>query len=296
MSENQKEEEEEEFDNDLETYLREMEELGADFSDLDDLDLEEIQDMQDAIAKVKEQEALMTNESLSSESEIKNLEISEIKTEIAEENEYLQQKEALTEDFSDIEQIDFDELREMKEAIESVRQEDLTSSSDLKSETTPSQGISIELEEKIKQELLKKKEQKEEEIITPEKFLDYIKNKRDKIWYHALYYLVFNIEDHISTKSLLYDVLKEVTSKSAIDPIPEHQFYFGLGYILRLTLNDKKIIRYMSGGKFKVNVNVNALKDILEQSGEPISTRPVIKEEVKIKMFKDFLKDDFSDI
>ncbi|TFG29443.1 MAG: hypothetical protein EU532_03125 [Promethearchaeota archaeon] len=296
MSENQKEEVEEESDNDLETYLREMEELGADFSDLDDLDLEEIQDMQDAIAKVKEQEASMDIESPITQSESKDLEGSEIKTEIAEETEYLQQKEALIEDFSDMEQIDFDELREMKEAIESVKQEDLTSSSDLKSETTTPQGISIELEEKIRQELLKKKEKKEEEVITPEKFLDYIKNKREKIWYHALYYLVFNVEDHISTKSLLYDVLKEVTSKSAIDPIPEHQFYFGLGYILRLILNDKKIIRYMSGGKFKVNINVNALKEILKHAGEPISTRPVIKEEVKKKMFTDFLKDDFSDI
>ena len=296
MTENQKEEEDNESDNDLETYLREMEELGADFSDLDDLDLEEIKDMQDAIAKVREQESFLTEEPLISDSSSEDLSTSEIKMEKVEEAEYLQQKEDLIADFSDIEQIDFDELREMKEAIESVKQEDLASSSELESEIKPSPGISVELEEKIRQELLKKKEKKKEEIITPETFLEYIKNKRDKIWYHALNYLVFNVEDHISTKSLLYDVLKEVTSKSAIDPIPEHQFYFGLGYILRLTLNDKKIIRYMSGGKFKVNININALKEILEQAGEPISTRPIIKEEVKKKMFTDFLKDDFSDI
>ena len=105
------------------------------------------------------------------------------------------------------------------------------------------------------------------------------------------------MEDHIATKALLYDVLKEVTSKSAIDPIPEHQFYFGLGFILRLTLNNKKVIRYMSSrGKFKINVNVDNLKKLLEQSGEPISTRPIIEEEEKKKMFSDFLKDDFSDI
>jgi len=161
-------------------------------------------------------------------------------------------------------------------------------------ETSP--GISLELEERIKKELLKKKEKEEVEIITPEKFLEYVKTKRDKIWYHALYYLVFNVEDYTATKALLYDVLKEVTSKSAIDPIPEHQFYFGLGYILRLTLNDKKIIRYMSGGKFKVNINAKNLKEILEQAGKPISTRPVIEEDEKKKMFTDFLKDDFSDI
>jgi len=295
MTENQKEEDNE-SDNDLETYLREIKDLGTDFSDLDDLDLEEIKDMQDAIANVREQESFLNKEPLISDSSIEDLGTSEIKTVSTEEAEYLQQKEALITDFSDIDQIDFDELREMKEAIESVKQEDLPSSSELESEIKPTPGISVELEEKIRQELLKKKEKKEEKIISPETFLEYVKNKRDKIWYHALYYLVFNVEDHISTKSLLYDILKEVTSKSAIDPIPEHQFYFGLGYILRLILNDKKIIRYMSGGKFKVNVNINTLKEILEQAGNPISTRPIIKEEVKKKMFSDFLKDDFSDI
>ena len=296
MTEDQKEEEDNESDDDLETYLREMEDLGTDFSDLDDLDLEEIKDMQDAIAKVREKESFLNEEPLISDSSIEDFGTSEIQMEIKEEAEYLQQKDALITDFSDMEQIDFDELREMKEAIETVKQDDLTSSSELESEIKPSPGISVELEEKIRQELLKKKEKKKEEIVTPETFLEYVKNKRDKIWYHALHYLVFNVEDHISTKSLLYDILKEVTSKSAIDPIPEHQFYFGLGYILRLTLNDKKIIRYMSGGKFKVNVNINILKEILEQSGDPISTRPIIKEEVKKKMFSDFLKDDFSDI
>ena len=89
---------------------------------------------------------------------------------------------------------------------------------------------------------------------------------------------------------------KEDTSKSAIDPIHEHQFYFGLGYILRLTLNNKKIIRFMSGGKFKVNVNIKSLQELLTEAGEPISTRPIIKEEEKKQMFQDFLKDDFSDI
>ncbi|GAG56775.1 unnamed protein product, partial [marine sediment metagenome] len=132
--------------------------------------------------------------------------------------------------------------------------------------------------------------------ITPEKFLDYIKNRRDKIWYHALHYLVFNIEDHIASKALLFDVLKEVTSKSPIDPIPEHKFYFGLGYILRLNLNDKRIVRFFRNGKFKINTKVEILKEILEEAGEPISTRPIIKEEEKKKMFKDFLGEDFLDI
>ena len=54
----------------------------------------------------------------------------------------------------------------------------------------------------------------------------------------------------------------------------------------------------MSGGKFRVNVKVSIkeLKDILEEAGKPISTRPVIEEGKKKEMFKDFLKDDFLDI
>jgi len=183
----------------------------------------------------------------------------------------------------------------MQQAIESVKQEELVNLESQGIDIEPSQGISKELEERIKQELTKRKEV-EEEVITPEKFSAYIINKRDKIWYHALYFLVFEVEDHIASKALLYDILKEVTSKSPIDPIAEHRFYFGLGYILRLTLNAKKIIRYMTGGKFKVNVNVDILKNILEVVGKPISTKPIIEEKEKKKMFGDFLKDDFSDI
>ncbi|MFX1316051.1 MAG: hypothetical protein ACFE9T_09330, partial [Promethearchaeota archaeon] len=203
-------------------------------------------------------------------------------------------KEAMLSDFSDMDEIDMDELRDMKEAIETVKHEEFTPAEEITESQT--QAISIELEQRIKEELAKRKELEVEEIITPEKFLKYLKEKRDKIWYHALYYLVFNVEDNIASKELLYDVLKEVTSKSPIDPIPEHQFYFGLGYLLRLSLNTKQVIRFLRDGKFKVNVNIKELKQLLEETGDPISTRPVIKEEEKRKMFKEFLKDDFLDI
>ena len=236
---------EEQEDDDLKTYLKDLEHLETDFSDLDDLDLEEIKEMQEAIEKVKEEEFV---------------------DEIGEAPDDRIQEEEIQIIPSDIIEIE------------------------------PSPEISEDLEERIKQELLKKKEKEEKAIITPEKFLAYIKDKREKIWYHALWFLVFEVEDHIASKALLYDELKEVTSKSPIDPIPEHQFYFGLGYILRLSLNDKKIIRYMSGGKFKINVSINTLKELLEESGEPVSTRPVIEEGEKKKMFTDFLKDDFLDI
>lgn len=236
MNEEQENNEEQDED-DLKTYIREMEHLESDFSDLDDLDLEEIQEMQEAITRVREDE-----------------------------------------------EIEVDDITQ----IESKLEEEIV--------TEPPTEISTELEERIKLELLKKKEEEEKALITPDKFLAYINNKHDKIWYHALWYLVFNVEDHIASKALLYDVLKEVTSKSAIDPIPEHQFYFGLGYILRLSIENKKVIRYMSGGKFKINISVNKLKELLEKSGEPVSTRPIIEEKEKKKMFKDFLKDDFLDI
>ncbi len=288
-SEKQESEESEDQNDDLETYIKDMKALETDFSDLEDLDMEELQEIQEAIEKVKVGEELsevnIISEDISEEAEI----IDELK----EEQEF---KEAMISDFSDMDEIDFDELREMQEAIETVKHEDVEAEFEQEGKIETSQSIPKELEERIKQELLKRKELEAEEVITPEKFLDYIKNKRDKIWYHALYYLVFNIEDHIASKQLLFDVLKEVTSKSPIDPIPEHQFYFGLGYILRLNLNNKQIVRFLKDGKFKVNINVESLKNILEEAGEPISTRPVIKEKEKKKMFKDFLDEDFLDI
>ncbi|MHA2281015.1 MAG: hypothetical protein ACXAC5_09195 [Promethearchaeota archaeon] len=286
-NESQTRQEESGDEDDLKIYLEEMKALETDFSDLEDLDMEELQEIQDAISKVKEDENLI-------ETEVGNERLIGEETRI-EQREEKELKEAMITDFSDMDEIDFDELRDMQDAISSVKQEELQGSSDGESEIQPTQEISKELEDRIKQELLKRKEV-EEEIITPEKFLEYIKNKRDKIWYHALYYLVFNIEDHLASKSLLYDVLKEVTSKSPIDPIPEHQFYFGLGYILRLNLNNKQVVRFLKDRKFKINVNIDHLKDLLEETGEPISTRPVIKEEEKKKMFKDFLKEDFFDI
>ncbi len=291
MNENQKEEiddistEENQLEeDDLEAYLRDMKALETDFSDMEELDFDELQEIQDAIEKVKESEELHDDSSISEEIIVEEIKHQE------------EVKESMISDFSDMDEIDFDELREMQEAIESVKQEELEEIAQPEGEIQYEQAVSKELEDRIKQELLKRKKIEAKEIITPEKFLDYIKNKRDKIWYHALYYLTINVEDNIASKTLLYDVLKEVTSKSPIDPIPEHQFYFGLGYILRLTLNEKQVVRFRRDGKFKINVNVGTLKALLEEAGEPISTRPIIKEEEKKKMFRDFLNETFDDI
>ena len=282
--------ENEEFEvenDDLKVYLEEMKALESDFSDLEALDIEELQEIQEAIMQVKESEE-------TSEIELSNEEIieEEILAELKEEKKI---REEMVTDFSDMDEIEFEELKDMQDAIDSVKQDESQGVIEGETDIQPTQGLSRELEERIKQELLKRKEV-EKEIVTPEKFLDYIKNKRDKIWYHALYYIVFNVEDHIASKKLLYDVLKELCSKSPIDPIPEHQFYFGLGYILRLSLNDKQIVKFSRDGKFKINVNVDNLREMLEIAGEPISTRPIIKEEEKREMYKDFLKEDFFDI
>lgn len=281
------EEEENIEDDDLKTYLEEIKVLETDFSDLEDLDMEELQEIQDAISKVKEGEEFI-DEIIVEEQSLEE----KVEDEIKEEKEL---KESMVTDFSDLDEIDFEELRDMQDAIQSVKEEELEELTEGEREIKPTQAISKELEERIKQELLKRKET-EGEIITPEKFLDYIKNKRDRIWYHALYYLVFSVEDNVASKMLLYDVLKDVTSKSPIDPIPEHQFYFGLGYLLRLNYNNKQVVRFLKDGKFKINVNTERLKELLDIAGEPISTRPVISKEEKKKMFKDFLSDDFLDI
>jgi hypothetical protein len=275
-----------ENEDDLEAYLADMKILESDFSDLEDLDFEELKEMQEAIAKVKEFENLEDNEK--HEETTPDLQSTE-------QENYLTQKEAMISDFSDIENIDFEELQEMQKAIESVKQDEIKETGADSNQITEDNLISSDLEERIKDELLERKQEAKKELITPEIFLERYKEKRDKIWYHGLYYLIYEAEDNIASKTLLYEMLKEVTSKSSIDPIPEPQFYFGLGYILRLFLNDKQVVKYVKGGKFKVNVAVKGMLDILEELGEPINRRPILKDEEKKKMYKEFLKDDFFD-
>jgi len=283
---NEKKEETKEDRDDLDIYVSEMKHLETDFSDLEDLDFDELKEMQEAIAKVKELDKLEGDE---------NLEEYVPEPQSTEQEDYLAQKEALISDFSDIEDIDFEELQDMQKAIESVKQEGSQETGAKISQTAENDSISPELEERIKQELLERKQEAKKEVITPEIFIERNKDKRDKIWYQALWYLVYEAEDHIASKTLLYEMLKEVTSKSPIDPIPENQFYFGLGYILRLSLNEKKVVRYIKGGKFKVNVAEKGIKNILEELGGPISRRPIITDDEKKNMYEEFLKDDFFD-
>lgn len=151
--------------------------------------------------------------------------------------------------------------------------------------------IDAELEAKLEEELRKKKKKQKKEM-TESDLIEYLSARRNKIQYHALWHLVFNVEDHAATKKGLYDALKEVTSKDPVEPIDEHKFYFGLGFILRLELNGKKIVKFKDG-KLAIDVNVEKLKKILEIVGDPISERPIITEKEKKEMFEEFLKDDF---
>jgi hypothetical protein len=103
------------------------------------------------------------------------------------------------------------------------------------------------------------------------------------------------VEDHIASKDMLYEALKDITSKNPVEPIEEHKFYFGLGFLLRLQLFDQKIVHFKDG-KLKIMVNPTVLHEILSTIGDPISERPILSTQEKSKMFSDFLKDDFLDV
>ncbi len=156
-------------------------------------------------------------------------------------------------------------------------------------------SIDSDLESKMEQELAIKRRKDAASQLSRDDFIAYLGQKRTKIMYHALWYLVFNIDDNQGSKQMLYDQLKEVTSKDPVEPLAEHKFYFGLGFILRLKYDNQKIVRF-SAGKLKIVGNIKVLKDILQIVGDPISERPILTKKEQNQMFQDFLKDDFEDI
>ncbi|MHA1111006.1 MAG: hypothetical protein ACTSRE_07875, partial [Promethearchaeota archaeon] len=228
-----------------------------------------------------------------------------------------EQLKDMLKDFSDIEDLSIEEMMDIQGAIDDVM--DVTDESEsvqpiegpvdeitelledpyegwgLYDEAKPEfkPEITDDLESLIQEELEKKRVKKK--IVTEEEFKEYCMDRNTKIWYHALWVLVFEIEDHQARKETLHELLKELCSKSAIDPIPEHKFYFGLGFILRLSINGKKIIEFR-GDKLKLNVGIDVLNDILHEVGPPVSLRPIITKSERKKMFTDFLTDDFKDI
>lgn len=155
--------------------------------------------------------------------------------------------------------------------------------------------IDDDLEAKMQAEIQKKKKEMGVKTVTKEKFVAYLSTRRNKIVYHALWHLVFNVEDHTASKQALYEALKEVTSKNPVEPLEEHKFYFGLGFILRQKLYDEKLIQFKDG-KLKLMSNPDHLKEILMMVGDPISDRPILTKTEKKHMFEDFLNDEFLDI
>ncbi|WP_371805740.1 hypothetical protein [Candidatus Lokiarchaeum ossiferum] len=209
-------------------------------------------------------------------------------------------------EFADLEGLDDlseEDLRDMEEAIaenvqesESLSPDDTLSEEELeieKEEFKPE--IGDDLEAKMEEELAKKRKAQGIKTITKEDFIQYLSERKTKIVYHALWYLTFDNEDHEASKAIIYDALKEVTSKNPVEPLEEHKFYFGLGFILRLKLYDQKVVQF-KGGKLKVMINIENLKEILNVVGDPISERPILTSNEKEAMFSDFLKDDFLDI
>ena len=152
--EDQDVEEEGGYEDDLQAYMSEMENLETDFSDLDDLDMEELKEMQEAIALVKEGGELPQSDAESPAEE--SIEEGVV---VDEQAEYLEKREEMLGDFSDIEDMDIDELKDMKDAIEGVIQEE----GGPEAETQTQQPVSAELEERIKEELRRKREKEEEE-------------------------------------------------------------------------------------------------------------------------------------
>ncbi len=113
--------------------------------------------------------------------------------------------------------------------------------------------------------------------------------------YHALWYLTFIVDDHASTKAGMYEVLKEITSKDALEPIGEQKFYFGLKPILNMKLFDQKVVSFVKD-KIKIMVNVDNLQAILREIGEPISERPQMEESTKNDLISSFLSGGFEDL
>ena len=211
-------------------------------------------------------------------------------------------------DFDSLGDLSEDDLADMQEAIsENIIAED-QQLTELDNQAIDGQEITEqekpefkpeideELEAKMQAELELKKKSRGIKETTREDLIEYLSERRAKIVYHALWHLAFNVGDeYILSKQMLYEALKEVTSKNPVEPLEEHKFYFGLGFVLRLKLGLEKIIKFKAG-KLQIAINPKVLQEILLLIGDPISERPILTTKEKNKMFEDFLGDDFLDI
>lgn len=193
-------------------------------------------------------------------------------------------------DLDDLAEISEEDLLEMQEAIaENLEQETIEEEPEFRPE------INAELEQRMQAELAQKQQRKGKALVTKDQLVEYLAARRTKIVYHALFWLAFESEDHEASKQIIYDALKDVTSKDPVESLEEHKFYFGLGFILRLKLLDQKIVQFKAG-KLKLTIAIPMFQDMLRIIGDPISERPILTSKEKNKMYTDFLSDDFLDI
>lgn len=228
--------------------------------------------------------------------DIKNelLAFSELDGDVFTDQDFLDMEEAISENLADEEDL-LDDSEEI-EGEPSEEGKNFKEGESLTIEAEPfTPEIDDDLEVKMQAEIQKKKKEQGIKTVSKEKFIKNLSNRRNKIVYHALWHLTFNIEDHEATKQTLYEALKGVTSKNPVEPLEEHKFYFGLGFILRLKLYDEKVVKFTKG-KLKLMVNPEHLQEILSMIGDPISDRPILTKTEKKQMFQDFLQDDFLDI
>ncbi|MFX0101546.1 MAG: hypothetical protein ACFFCS_18365 [Candidatus Hodarchaeota archaeon] len=151
--------------------------------------------------------------------------------------------------------------------------------------------ISDELAQKIQEQMEKKEAEADKFFVTEDDFIEKNQNALSKIWYHALYHIVFKTEDGKATKRGLYESLKDVVSKSPIDPMPEHMFQFGLSALVKVMLYDKPVCTF-EGGDFLLQVDKKKMQELMVKIGRPLSRRPVITKKEEKKMFTDFFDGD----
>jgi hypothetical protein len=147
--------------------------------------------------------------------------------------------------------------------------------------------ISEELALKIQEQMEKKEAETEKLFVSEDDFIEKNQNALSKIWYHALYHLVFKTEDGKATKRGLYESLKDDVSTSPIDPMPEHMFQFGLSALVKVMLYDKPVCTFEKGD-FLLQVDKRKIQELMVKIGRPLSRRPVITKKEEKKMFNDF--------
>ena len=307
------EEEDQEIKEEPEIKEPETEEPETEEPEIEELEIEEPEaeepeiekpEIEEPEAEEPETEEPETEETESTEDNSEIIEISPIDTpeslqpeETLSNNELMEQELLEFADFESLDELSEDDLADMMEAIEENKDQAIDGQEIIEQEKPEFKPeIDEELEAKMQAELELKKKSRGIKETTREDLIEYLSERRAKIVYHALWHLIFNVGDeYIMSKQMLYEALKEVTSKNPVEPLEEHKFYFGLGFILRLKLGIEKIIKFKAG-KLQIAINPKVLQEILLLIGDPISERPILTTREKNKMFEDFLGDDFLDI